>query len=124
MYTFLPNYKIRNTVSKYSVNLVLILLINNTTTIRAVRADLQQEVDKQMAVLEGERSALQMKTDEFQSRNQRERDELELAGKELKRSAKAFEDGRKTWEREKKSETQYIENLKQELEVGDKRIKA
>ncbi|XP_060863799.1 trichohyalin-like isoform X2 [Metopolophium dirhodum] len=78
--------------------------------------DLQEEVDKQMAMLEGERSALQMKTEEFQSRNQRERNELELFNKELKRSMKAFEDGRKIWEREKKSETQYIESRKQELE--------
>ncbi|XP_022179687.1 trichohyalin-like isoform X2 [Myzus persicae] len=78
--------------------------------------DLQEEVDKQMATLEGERSALQMKIEEFQSRNQRERNELELLNKELKRSMKAFEDGRKTWEREKKSETQYIEGRKQELE--------
>jgi len=79
--------------------------------------DLQEEVDKQMATLEGERSALQMKIDEFESRNQRERNELELFNKELKRSMKAFEDGRRTWEREKKSETQYIESRKQELEV-------
>lgn len=79
--------------------------------------DLQEEVDKQMATLEGERSALQMKIEEFQSRNQRERNELELLNKELKRSMKTFEDGRKTWEREKKSETQYIESRKQELEV-------
>ncbi|CAH1724629.1 unnamed protein product [Aphis gossypii] len=78
--------------------------------------DLQDEVDKQMATLEGERSALQMKIEEFQSRNQRERNELELLNKELKRSMKTFEDGRKTWEREKKSETQYIESRKQELE--------
>ncbi|KAF0766877.1 spindle pole body component 110-like [Aphis craccivora] len=78
--------------------------------------DLQEEVDKQMATLEGERSALQMKIEEFQSRNQRERNELELLNKELKRSMKTFEDGRKTWEREKKSETQYIESRKQELE--------
>lgn len=58
-----------------------------------------------------------MKIEEFQSRNQRERNELELTGKELKRSTKAFEDERKTWEREKKSEIQYIESRKQELEV-------
>lgn len=82
--------------------------------------DLQEEVDKQMAILEGERSALQMKTEEFQSRNQRERNELELFNKELKRSMKAFEDSRKIWEREKKSETQYIESRKQELEVSHK----
>jgi len=82
--------------------------------------DLQEEVDKQMAMLEGERSALQMKIEEFQSRNQRERNELELFNKELKRSMKAFEDSRKIWEREKKSETQYIEGRKQELEVSHK----
>jgi len=82
--------------------------------------DLQEEVDKQMAMLEGERSALQMKIEEFQSRNQRERNELELFNKELKRSMKAFEDSRKIWEREKKSETQYIEGRKQELEVINK----
>lgn len=82
------------------------------------RADLQEEVDKQMAVLEGERSALQMKVEEFQSRNQRERNGLELDGKELKRSVKAFEDRRKAWEREKKSEIQYIESRKQELEAS------
>lgn len=70
-----------------------------------------------MAALEGERSALQMKIEEFQSKNQRERNELELASKELKRSTKLFEDGRKTWEREKQSEIQYIEIRKQELEV-------
>lgn len=70
-----------------------------------------------MAVLEGERAALQMKINEFQSRNQRERNELELAAKELKRSTTAFEDGRRTWEREKKSEIQYIESRRQELEV-------
>lgn len=58
-----------------------------------------------------------MKIEEFQSRNQRERNELELDNKELKRSTKAFEDSRRTWEREKKSEIQYIENRKQELEV-------
>lgn len=91
------------------------------TIILAVRSDLQEEVDKQMAVLEGEKSALQMKIDEFQSRNQRERNEIELTSKELKRSMKAFDDSRKTWEREKKSETQYIDSRKQELEVGDKR---
>uniref|UniRef100_A0A2S2NCT3 Uncharacterized protein n=1 Tax=Schizaphis graminum TaxID=13262 RepID=A0A2S2NCT3_SCHGA len=79
--------------------------------------DLQEEVDKQMATLEEKKSALQMKIEEFESRNQRERNELELLNKELKRSMKAFEDGRKTWEREKKSETQYIESRKQELEV-------
>jgi len=79
--------------------------------------DLQEEIEKQMATLEGERSALQMKIDEFQSRNQRERNEVELTSKELKRSMTAFEEGRKTWEREKKSETQYIESRKQELEV-------
>ncbi|XP_060835407.1 interaptin-like isoform X1 [Rhopalosiphum padi] len=78
--------------------------------------DLQEEIDKQMATLEGEKSALQMKIEEFESRNQRERNELELLNKELKRSMKAFEDGRKTWQREKKSETQYIESRKQELE--------
>lgn len=71
-----------------------------------------------MAVLEGERSALQMKIEEFQSRNQRERNALELDRKELKRSVKAFEDGRKAWERENKSEIQYIESRKQELEVS------
>lgn len=59
-----------------------------------------------------------MKIEEFQSRNQRERNELELDCKELKRSLKLFEDERKTWEREKKSETQYIESRKQELEVS------
>jgi len=75
-------------------------------------------VDKQMAVLEGEKSALQVKIEEFQSRNQRERNGLELDGKELKRSAKAFEDSRKAWEREKKSEIQYIESRKEELEVS------
>lgn len=75
-------------------------------------------MDKQLAALEGERSALQMKTEEFQSRNQRERYELDLASKELKRSVTVFEDGRRTWEREKKSETQYIESRKQELEVN------
>lgn len=80
--------------------------------------DLQEEVGKQMAELEGERSGLQMKIEEFQSRNQRERNELELDSKELKRSVKAFEESRKTWEREKKSEIQYIENRKQELEVN------
>lgn len=79
--------------------------------------DLQEEVDKQMTSLEGERSALQMRIEEFQSRNQRERNELELAGKDLKRSMKAFEDKRKTWEREKSSEVEYIEGRKQELEV-------
>lgn len=79
--------------------------------------DLQQEVSKQLATLEGEKSALQMKIEEFHSRNQRERNELELTGKELKRSMKTFEDERKTWEREKKSEIQYIESRKQELEV-------
>lgn len=75
-----------------------------------------------MAVLEGERSGLQMKIEEFESRNQRERNELELDNKELKRSTKAFEDSRRTWEREKKSEIQYIESRKQELEVNVKRL--
>lgn len=55
--------------------------------------------------------------DEFQSRNARERSELEVASKELKRSMAAFESSRKSWEREKKSDTQYIESRKQELEV-------
>lgn len=72
-------------------------------------------------MLEGEKSALQMKIEEFQSRNQRERNELELDKKELKRATKTFEDNRRTWEREKKSEIQYIESRKQELEVNVKR---
>lgn len=59
-----------------------------------------------------------MKMEEFQSRNQRERNELELEKKELKRSVHTFEEGRKMWEREKKSEIQYIESRKQELEVN------
>ncbi|XP_050443587.1 fas-binding factor 1-like [Adelges cooleyi] len=79
--------------------------------------DLQEEVDKQLAVLDGEKASLQVKMDEFQSRYARERSELEVASKELKRSMAAFESSRKSWEREKKSDTQYIESRKQELEA-------
>lgn len=59
-----------------------------------------------------------MKIEEFHSRNQRERNKLELDSKELKRSLKTFEEERKTWEREKKSEIQYVESRKQDLEVS------
>ncbi|XP_025422156.1 fas-binding factor 1-like isoform X1 [Sipha flava] len=106
------NIIIINSITEVYIRKVDKIIVLNLTGI-----DLQKEIDKQMTVLEGERSALQMKIEEFQLRNQRERNELELDSKELKRSLKTFEEERKTWEREKKSETQYIESRKQELEA-------
>lgn len=79
--------------------------------------DLQKEIDTQLATLEEERSALQIKIEEFQSKNRKERNELEFSNRELKRSISAFEEGRKAWKREKESEIHYIESRRQELEV-------
>ncbi|XP_050532443.1 uncharacterized protein LOC126900625 isoform X2 [Daktulosphaira vitifoliae] len=79
--------------------------------------DLQEEIGKQLADIECERESFQVKVDDFEAKSSKERNELEFSKKELKRSITTFENSRKLWERERKSEIQYIENRKDELEA-------